>query len=70
MSTQRSQTPAEERRLALIRTQRETTRVVKRTLIAIALIAGIYYVYLLKTQPQDEPDPGPAPAATSETNPT
>lgn len=43
----------EERRLALMKTQRETMRVVKRTLLALAIIAGGYYLYLLKTQSQD-----------------
>ncbi|MBS7336787.1 MAG: hypothetical protein KIG81_02880 [Thermoguttaceae bacterium] len=37
----------EERRLALIRTQRETARVVKRTLVGIALFAFGYYLCLL-----------------------
>lgn len=53
----------EERRLALIKTQRETMRVVKRTLLAIALLAGAYYLYLLKTQPEDAPQERPTPNA-------
>ncbi len=71
MSTQRPQLTAEERRLALIKTQRETARVVKRTLIAIALLAGAYYLYLVKTQPADEPPTrSTTPVVTSEASPS
>ena len=48
--TRRVMTP-EERRAALLKTQRETTRVVKRALIGIAFFAAAYYIFLIKTQP-------------------
>lgn len=55
----------EEYRAARRRVQRETTRVVKRTLIGIALFAGIYYLFLAtnarRVAPPNEPE---APRAT------
>ncbi len=45
----------EEYRAARRRVQRETTRVVKRTLIGIALFAGLYYLYLASTSRPDVP---------------
>ena len=55
----------EEYRAARRRVQRETTRVVKRTLIGIALFAGMYYLFLAtnarRVAPPNEPE---APRAT------
>ena len=50
----------EEYRAARRRVQRETTRVVKRTLIGIALFAGMYYLFLAtnarRVAPPNEPN--------------
>lgn len=55
----------EEYRAARRRVQRETTRVVKRTLVGIALFAGMYYLFLAtnarRVAPPTEPE---APRAT------
>lgn len=55
----------EEYRAARRRVQRETARVVKRTLIGIALFAGMYYLFLAtnarRVAPPTEPE---APRAT------
>ena len=55
----------EEYRAARRRIQRETTRVVKRTLVGIALFAGMYYLFLAtnarRVAPPTEPE---APRAT------
>lgn len=59
----------EEYRAAKRRVQRETTRVVKRTLIGIALFAGMYYLFLAtnarRVEPTNEPE---APRASVETD--
>lgn len=55
----------EEYRAARRRVQRETTRAVKRTLIGIALFAGLYYLYLASTsRPETPPVEPEAPRAT------
>ena len=50
----------EEYRAARRRVQRETTRVVKRTLVGIALFAGLYYLFLAtnarRVEPPTEPE--------------
>lgn len=50
----------EEYRAARRRVQRETARVVKRTLIGIALFAGMYYLFLAtnarRVAPPNEPE--------------
>lgn len=50
----------EEYRAARRRVQRETARVVKRTLIGIALFAGMYYLFLAtnarRVAPPNEPN--------------
>ena len=55
----------EEYRAARRRVQRETTRVVKRTLIGIALFAGMYYLFLAtnarRVEPPTEPEATQAP---------
>lgn len=57
----------EEYRAARRRVQRETTCVVKRTLIGIALFAGMYYLFLAtnarRVAPPNEPE---APRATAD----
>ncbi len=61
----------EEYRAARRRVQRETTRVVKRTLIGIALFAGMYYLFLATNARQVAPPTEPeAPRTTvdAETN--
>lgn len=45
----------EEYRAARRRVQRETTRVVKRTLVGIALFAGMYYLFLATNARRVEP---------------
>lgn len=56
----------EEYRAARRRVQRETTRVVKRTLIGIALFAGMYYLFLATNARQVAPPTEPeAPQATA-----
>lgn len=55
-------------RAARIRAQREATRAVRRTLLAVAVIAAIYYCVLLATAKNDAPTPEPPPAV--ETNET
>ena len=61
----------EEYRAARRRVQRETARVVKRTLIGIALFAGMYYLFLAtnarRVAPPTEPE---APRATADAVPT
>lgn len=62
----------EEYRAARRRVQRETTRVVKRTLIGIAFLAGLYYLYLASTsRPETPPVESETPVETvvSETEP-
>lgn len=55
----------EEYRAARRRVQRETTRVVKRTLVGIALFAGMYYLFLATNARQVAPPTEPeAPRAT------
>ncbi len=54
----RRPTPAEYR-AARRRAQREATRAVKRTLIAIALFAGLYYLYLASTSRPEPPSVAP-----------
>ena len=55
----------EEYRAARRRVQRETTRVVKRTLIGLALFAGMYYLVLATNARQAAPPNEPeAPRAT------
>lgn len=57
----------EEYRAARRRVQRETTRVVKRTLIGIALFAGLYYLYLASTsRPDVPPIESETPSATAD----
>lgn len=57
----------EEYRAARRRVQRETTRVVKRTLIGIALFAGMYYLFLATNARQVAPPTEPeTPRATVE----
>lgn len=57
----------EEYRAARRRVQRETARVVKRTLIGIALFAGMYYLFLVsnarRVAPPNEPE---APRTTAD----
>ena len=56
----------EEYRAARRRVQRETTRVVKRTLVGIALFAGLYYLFLATNARQAAPPTEPeAPRATA-----
>ena len=47
-------TTPEERRAALVRTQRETIRVVRRTLMTIALLGGGYYLWLLSREKKQQ----------------
>ena len=55
----------EEYRAARRRVQRETTRVVKRTLVGIALFAGMYYLFLATNARRVEPPTEPeAPQTT------
>ncbi|MBQ7030167.1 MAG: hypothetical protein IJN32_07965 [Thermoguttaceae bacterium] len=57
----------EEYRAARRRVQRETTRVVKRTLVGIALFAGMYYLFLATNARRVEPPTEPeAPQATAD----
>jgi len=65
----REPTP-EERRRAFIRNSRETTRIVKRTLIALALFAGLYYIFLLKTQSPEPSIPETIAPVVEETRAT
>jgi hypothetical protein len=56
----------EEYRAARRRVQRETTRVVKRTLVGIALFAGLYYLFLATNARRVEPPTEPeAPQSTA-----
>ncbi len=57
--------PAERRR-AFIRNSRETARVVKRTLLVMALLAGMWYLFLLKTQSLETSTPNDVPPSVSE----
>ena len=63
----------EEYRAARRRVQRETTRVVKRTLIGIALFAGMYYLFLAtnarRVAPPNDPET-PRATADAENAPT
>jgi hypothetical protein len=57
----------EEYRAARRRVQRETTRVVKRTLVGIALFAGMYYLFLATNARQVAPPTEPeAPQTTAD----
>lgn len=63
----------EEYRAARRRVQRETARVVKRTLIGIALFAGMYYLFLAtnarRVAPPNEPE-APRTTVDAENAPT
>ncbi len=59
-------------RAARIRARREATRAVRRTLLAVAVVAAIYYCVLLATSKNDAPPKNavPEPPSAVETNAT
>lgn len=60
----------EEYRAVRRRVQRETVRAVKRTLIAIAIVAGLYYLCLTAADRSETPRPPAAENDVAETPPT
>ncbi len=67
-----AQPTIEERRAALWRARREAARVVKRTLLAIAVIAGGYYLWLLSRDRKKrayKDELAPSPTSSNETTP-
>lgn len=66
--TERRPTP-DEIRAARLRAGRAATRAVRRTLLAVAIFAAIYYCFLLATQKKDAPtnpvDDAPTTEATA-----